>query len=576
MCVVSALLALVLVASGCGDSGSDNSSGSTTSAAAGSATSTAKAAVSGGTLTFGEFSEPVGLDPIVSTGQGTTGAIEMAAIYDTILRYDPATGKYNNNFAESVTSNADFTEWTLKLKPGIKFSDGTAYDAAAVQFGMNRHRSGIPGAPPCTETISCPRNSTSSSVYMALVKDIAVVDPLTVKFTLNEAWSAFPYALSAEASMIPSPTALKKCTDPAMTASKCDTNLKPIGAGPFTVDSFRPKDSINLVRNPTYFGGTVYLDGIKFVNLGDSGGTRTYEAFKTGTLQAAFLRDPKSVSTAHDDKVAGFSTLEMGGGILLMNTGVKVNCVGGKPEPLCVGKPDGLTATTPATASLKVRQAIASAINTDVINQRAYGGKGLTSSEFFQKGFRWYPNVPGVKYDLEAAKKAVTEAKAAGWDGKVRLLFNSAPVETDKGLAIQAMLQAAGMDASLDATKDTTAQIQVVATAKDFDVATWGIATSPDDGAMAAIAQNFTSTSQSNRVGYVNMAMDQAVKDIRSAKDDAAKTAAYKKVAELLTQDLPIETFAAIEEYIVHAPKVHDLQPANRASVYFDKAWIEK
>ena len=71
--------------------------------------------------------------------------IEMAAIYDTLVRYDPVTLKYEPQTAESVTSNADSTEWTIKLRPNIKFSDGTDYDADAVVFGLNRFRGGVPG-----------------------------------------------------------------------------------------------------------------------------------------------------------------------------------------------------------------------------------------------------------------------------------------------------------------------------------------------------------------------------------------------------------------------------------------------
>ncbi len=178
-----------MVATACGD---DKESGSSpTVPGATTPATTTKQPVPGGTITFGTFSETAGLDPIVSTGNGVTGYIELTAIYDTIVRYNVQTGKYEPNTAESVTANADSTEWTVKLKSGIKFTDGTAYDAEAVKFGMNRHRSGIAGAPPCAELYACPRNSTSSGAYMTLVKSIDVVDALTVKFTLTESWPSF-------------------------------------------------------------------------------------------------------------------------------------------------------------------------------------------------------------------------------------------------------------------------------------------------------------------------------------------------------------------------------------------------
>ena len=218
--IVGVFVVALLFIAACGDDGGgdDGDAGSSEDSSTSSPPTTEAEATpqAGGTLSFAEYSEPRGLDPIVSTGAGVTGAIEMSAIYDTIMRWNPETGEYEQRTAESLEPNADFTEWTLKLKPGITFHDGTPYNAEAVKFGMMRHKSGQQGAPACAELYACPRNSTSSGVYMQLVKDITVVDDLTVKFTLTEPWSAFPYALSDEASMIPSPTAYKAaCPDPA-------------------------------------------------------------------------------------------------------------------------------------------------------------------------------------------------------------------------------------------------------------------------------------------------------------------------------------------------------------------------
>ena len=145
--VLTVLVTLGLFAAACGDSSEKNSSDSTGPTTPSPATT--RPPQLGGTLVFGEFAQPIGLDPIVAIGGGQVGGTEMAAIYDTLLRYDTATGKYEPQTAESLAPNADFTEWTLKLKQTIKFTDGTAYDAAAVVFGLNRHRSGLPGAPAC-------------------------------------------------------------------------------------------------------------------------------------------------------------------------------------------------------------------------------------------------------------------------------------------------------------------------------------------------------------------------------------------------------------------------------------------
>ena len=106
--VLAFLAAFALAATACGDDGGGGGGdaqqgGPSTS----SGPTTTKQPVPGGTLIFGNFSEPASLDNVVSTGSGTTGGTEMAAVYDTLMRYDPETGKYEGRTAESVT----FTCW---------------------------------------------------------------------------------------------------------------------------------------------------------------------------------------------------------------------------------------------------------------------------------------------------------------------------------------------------------------------------------------------------------------------------------------------------------------------------------
>jgi peptide/nickel transport system substrate-binding protein len=418
---------------------------------------------------------------------------------------------------------------------------------------------------------------------MGLVKSIDVVDALTVKFTLSEPWPSFPYALSAEAAMIPSPTAIKKCPPAAGGApgsgdvKLCEFNQKPVGAGPFKIDTYKTKDSISVVKNPDYFNGAAYLDGIKFVNsIADAGGDATFQALSTGTFNMAFLRDPAAVAAAHDKKFDGVSTMEQGGGILLINQGNSVTCASGQPAPTCTGKPDGILVSNPPTKDIKIRQAIAAAVDPKVINDRGYQGKGLVGNQLLQSDFRWYADVAGPKFDVEAAKKLVADAKAAGWDGKLRLLYNSSPTAAAIGLATQTMLQNVGMTVALDTSKDTNAQIAQVTGLKDFDVTGWGMAIPPDDGAVWAIAQNFASTSTSNRIGFKSSVVDQALKDVRQAKTDDEKKAAYKKIAEVVTAEVPVLPFAKVEEFIAWQTNIKGMRQTNRSGVLFDKAWIDK
>lgn len=572
---LAALLALALVASACGDDGGDDTSSAGTTAAP---QTTAKLQpVSGGTLTFAAYSAIPGLDPLVALGSGTSGGIQMSAVYDTLLRYDPDTKKYTANMAELPTANADFTEWTVKLKPGITFTDGTALDAEAVKFNFNRHRSGTATLPAtqCAEFIACPRNPQASNVYMALIKDMVATDKTTLKITLTEGWSSFPYAMASEPGMIASPTALKKC-DGTKNPNTCEFNLKPVGAGPFVVTAFKPQEAIEMARNPNYFGGQVYLEGLKFVALGDLGGEKTYDAFRTGTVQGAYLRVPSTVARAKADKATGLAWVDQAGETLLLNMGVSVNCAGGKPEPLCVGKADGPVATTPATASLKVRQAVAAAFDSKQFNDRVYQGQGLADTALFQKSFPWDPGVAGPKYDLEAAKRLVNEAKAEGWNGTIKVLFTNSAVDSQAAVVVEAMLRAAGMNPVVDATKDSPGQQTIVVSSKDFEISRWGTSIGPDDSALWSLAQALGSNVASNRIGFKSDAVDKALKDLRLATDDAQRKAQFKIIAEEFNRQIPWLNVVAIETLKAFSPKVHGVTASHRNFIYFDKAWMER
>jgi len=572
-------LALAVTAAACGDS--DDSSGSNTTNASSNTqavTTTTLQPQSGGTLTFGAYSHLLGLDPLVALGSGTSGAIQMATIYGALARYDTEKKIYTPDMLESFTANADSTEWTLKIRAGIKFTDGTDFNAEAVRFGLNRHRVGnslpVP-ATNCAEYWACPRNSQSSGVYMALVKDIVATDALTLKVTLSEPWTSFPYALASEPGMIPSPTAVKKC-DATKNPNTCEFNTKPVGAGPYMLSAYKAGESIEVVKNPGYFNAPVYLDGIKFVTLLDLGGDQTYDAVETGTIQGAYLRVASAVAQAKADKATGIPGIDQAGETMLLNMGVTVNCAGGAPAPLCVGKPDGQTPTTPVTTNLKIRQAIVAAFDPKSWNTRVYQDKGLTGTELFQKSFPWDPGVAGPTYDLEKAKTLVTQAKAEGWNGTVRVLFTNSAVDSNAAIALEGMLRAAGINAQVDTSKDSAAEQAIVTGSKDFDLARWGTAIGPDDSALWSLAQALQTGVASNRVGFKSPAVDQALKDLRSAKDDNAKKAAYKIIAEEFNAQVPWINYSAVETLKAFSPKVHGVTGSHRQYVYFDKTWMEK
>jgi peptide/nickel transport system substrate-binding protein len=272
----------------------------------------------------------------------------------------------------------------------------------------------------------------------------------------------------------------------------------------------------------------------------------------------------------------GYTSVRQLGSILLMNAGVTVTCTGGKPEIHCAGKADGeKVATTPATKDVRVRRAIAAAVDNDVINQRVYGGDGLTTASMFHPTFPFDPEVDGPAFDPDEARRLVDEAKAAGWDGSLSLTCTNSQQHRDLALALTTMLAAVGIQVDAKTDQDTAAQVNDVIVNKNFEAACWGFQVTEDDSHYTALLQGLTSTSPTNRTGYANPTMDAAIDDLRAASAPEAKTDAFRSIAEIYTSDVPVLNFGATPQFVAWSERVNGIVPNSSAVVYFDKAWIE-
>jgi len=557
--LVSLVVAVLLVASACGDD-KESSGQSVSSTSAGSAATTSAATltpVKGGVLTFGQLSKEGGLDPASLAGGGTVGGNENAALYDTLMRLDATTGKYEGRTAQSMTPNADFTVWTLKLKSGIKFTDGTDYNADAVKFVQDREMKD--------------GNASVRAQMTNFIDTITVTDPLTVTYKLKIGWAGFPYLMSHVPGMIYSPTAFKKAPD----AKAFSTNPGDAGAGPFKVKSYKPGESVELERNPSYYGGEVYLDGLKFVLL--NGGAATYDALKTGTLQAGLFRDPAIYAQSKKD---GFSLVEIPqvqGNLILMNSGIDITCAGAATAaaPACAGQPDGTKVQTKtATRDLNVRKAVAAAVDPKVVVDRAYQGVGNPDTSPFSN-FVYDPKVTPQKYDPTEAKRLIGVAKAAGWDGKIRLAAGNDPFNVAWAQSIATQLQAVGMDVQTSTDTDINALVAKVLNQRDFDLANWALGMSDEsDGNYTQLLGSLGSASK--RYGYSSPEMDAGIEALRLADTDAKKIAAYKTISEVWIRDAPALVITYIPQAVITSAKVHGIVRTAQTVTLFDKAWIAK
>jgi peptide/nickel transport system substrate-binding protein len=514
---------------GTGDSGDSGDSGEAAAPAGGECTEERV----GGSLTVGAYSEPAGLDPIVASGAGVAGGMEMAALYDTLMRYDAESGEFEPNVAESLEPNGDHTEWTLTLPDGLTFGDGDPFTAEAVKASIERH--------------SSDENRTPSRNDVSSIAEMTVVDPLTLRFTLTEPWASFPYLLADKTGMITNPAAVESAGEAFSTAPPPEA-----GVGAYELVRYAPGEEIVMRAKADYWDGPVCIEELRFVTL--EGAQATYDAFQTDEVQVAFLRQPQTIAQAQADGVAGISNFMSAGATLLINQGASDD--------------------SPPTADERVRQAIAAAIDPEVLNERVYEGTGHPTRALVSEESRFDPGVEGPEVDPDRAAELVEEVKEeTGWDGSLDMVCQNDPINEEVCITLQAMLDAAGFDVTTDLAPVTDV-IRRITVDRDFDIATWGVPGS-DEALWRALSQ-FRSDAVNNRVGYADPDMDAALDELKAAASPEEQNAALGQIQEIWNETIPSVTLSAVEEFVGVSERVGGLRTTAATTVLFDDAYLSE
>lgn len=301
------LVSLLTFAAACGgESSSDETSAPSETEAPGSDSSAPatdapvdETPVAGGTLRVGLEADVDGLDPTASA-LAVSGLTMAAAVFDPLFTFNQ-TGEVVPYLAESIEPSADFTQWTMKLRAGVTFHDGSplTVDAVIKQFEITR---------------ADPLVGLAVRPYYPETDAVQKVDDLTMIFKPLEASQYFPSALTAQLGYIAAPTWLDAIATDGTLAQQ------PVGTGPFKFDS-RTEDSVTkFVRNDAWWGteviGPVYLDAVEFYPVPDPG-TRT-ELLQNGDLDIIHTTDTDQFAIYRDDSSLTLSIDEDGEEFFLM------------------------------------------------------------------------------------------------------------------------------------------------------------------------------------------------------------------------------------------------------------------
>jgi ABC-type transport system substrate-binding protein len=349
---------------------------------------------------------------------------------------------------ESITPNADFTQWTIKVNQGITFTDGTPLNADAVIDNLNRTWTGLLVAGAMRDIAKGPDGkilATKVDDYTFTLQTGKNGDPNT-----PIPWPQFPQFLTGQPGFIASPTWL------AEVDKNPDLATKPVGTGPFVVTSFLQGDRMTVEKNPNYWrkdaqGNKLpYLDSIEFRVIQDS----------QVRAQALDSGDVDLIATADGDTVSRYVGSK-DPVLLQQNTYVETNYV-------------MFHLTKPQLMDQSVRCALVQAVDRQDLVDAVQAGFPKVANGPFSPGQDGYLQDTGLPpYDPEAAKAAIAAYEAK--NGPVTINYSLVPSGSSKAQADY--LQSAWSAIGVDVTETTTEQSKLITNAllgaPDFEAFGW-------------------------------------------------------------------------------------------------------
>lgn len=438
--LLALLLGLAMIAAACGDDdGGDDAAPDTGDEQpdAGDTTTTEPVdegePVPGGKLVYGleaDVAQPWTPQNVVCD---ISCHMVMRTVFDTLALYvdgPEGTPEVQPYLLESFSPNEDFTQWTLVPRQGIQFHDGTPFDAAAIKRNLDGHL-------------------TSFLTGKALndVESVEVVDGNVVVNTARP-WAHFPIYLTGQIGYMASPTWLD-----AVAGGSAQPD-EPVGTGPFVYQSYEPGGSFIATRNENYWQeGLPHLDEVELRVIADQQARRT--ALVNGDINMthtssgdaiSFLRDQDNLETTEDTQYG------------------EVNYV-----LLNVANPDS------AINDVRIRRAMAHAIDIDVVIERRGGGVGTPAngpfgpSQLGELDDTGYP-----EFDQEQARQLIEEYKQEnGIDGPVPISYTTTSDPFNLGTAelLKQFWDAVGFETQLAQIEQ--GQFIITALQGDFEAFGW-------------------------------------------------------------------------------------------------------
>ncbi|MGR3250851.1 MAG: glutathione ABC transporter substrate-binding protein [Paracoccus sp. (in: a-proteobacteria)] len=317
------------------------------------------AAASARDLTVAIQNNLTGLDP--TNVNDTLSQTSLRLIYQGLFGFDPEMNLVPL-LAESYESNADATEFTITLREGVKFHDGTPFNAEAVKVNIDRLRN--------------PDNNLSRRSLVSMVQDVEVVDDRTVKLILDAPFGAMIASLAHPGAMMISPAALEEYGD--------DIDRNPVGTGAFTFTNWSA-DTLEVARNDNYWKDPAKVDNIIIRSVPESGARMAM--LQTGEAQFVPNFPPELLQVVQNNPDL---TVETSPSIVEWYVALNNN-----KEPF---------------GNKQVRQALNHAVDKDAFCQVVFSGLCTPADSIIPQGLAFHVPAGKYEYDLDRARELLAEA----------------------------------------------------------------------------------------------------------------------------------------------------------------------
>jgi peptide/nickel transport system substrate-binding protein len=476
----------------------------------------------GGTLTFGSENDFRGFDPLKINALSICGAIASSTIHERLFDTD-SKGNLIPVLGLSATPSKDGKKWTIALRQGVSFHDGTPFNADAVVYNWSR--------------LLNPENKFRGRSSIAPIQLVKKIDEFTVQFDLSHIWLPFPKILTDTRALsiyLMSPKALKEDTQ----------SRAPAGTGPFMFKEWKSGDRFVVVKNSNYWQKEKpYLDKIIFKSVPDH--QTRFASLESGQIDVIFMDRGHIIKRAEgNDSLVHYQGESNGGETALLNT------------------------TKPPLDDPRVRRAIAHAWNQEVYVNMSYKnsipiahhpfGNGLSCGD---AGYR--------NHDLKKAKSLIEQY---GKPVEIECIHTNTKRGREFGLMLQQFCKEIGITVKTKGM-DISPIVKKVFS-KNYHVSSWRIPPMTDYGPY--LYKYFYSKSRINASGYNNPKMDNLLLAQQMEIDPEKRGNILCDIAKLLNEDVPMLYRGGRRIHIITKREIMGIPEIRNGVVDISDAWIEK